>query len=283
MYDASIGRFLSEDPIGFAGGDANLSRYVGNAATSLVDPDGLLPRAGHWSGAPGDSFFVFDDSSLPIIRYVNGHPDFTNHVFKHDSGVLAEALIQGDCDLSKTDNARLKSDMRAADVEMARKVKGWERPAGFTWHHQWVDGTGKMQMVLIKSNLHAAATHKGAFAAYTAILRARQTGDRASLLAAHQFRRTLGFIGNIAKRGMPALAAYCTFSTARQGWAADGASGAFHALMKDAMFDAEVRQFSVAGVDFVGGILGVDNGDVTTRKRVRSVGGIVDPLGNMQP
>ncbi|MBC7351273.1 MAG: hypothetical protein H5U08_02860 [Thermogutta sp.] len=28
-YDASVGRWLSEDPIGFAGGDGNLYRYVG--------------------------------------------------------------------------------------------------------------------------------------------------------------------------------------------------------------------------------------------------------------
>lgn len=40
-YDASVGRWISEDPIGFAGGDANLSRYVGNGATNWVDPNGL--------------------------------------------------------------------------------------------------------------------------------------------------------------------------------------------------------------------------------------------------
>jgi hypothetical protein len=36
-----VGRWLSEDPIGFGGGDANLYRYVGNASTGYVDPDGL--------------------------------------------------------------------------------------------------------------------------------------------------------------------------------------------------------------------------------------------------
>ncbi len=34
-YDRGIGRFLSEDPIGFAGGDVNLQRYVGNAPSNL--------------------------------------------------------------------------------------------------------------------------------------------------------------------------------------------------------------------------------------------------------
>jgi RHS repeat-associated protein len=40
-YDAAIGRWLSQDPIGFAGRDVNLYRYVGNLATSLLDPTGL--------------------------------------------------------------------------------------------------------------------------------------------------------------------------------------------------------------------------------------------------
>ncbi len=40
-YDAVIGKWLSEDPIGFLAGDANLSRFVGNQALSHFDPDGL--------------------------------------------------------------------------------------------------------------------------------------------------------------------------------------------------------------------------------------------------
>lgn len=40
MYDPTIGRFFSEDPIGFAGGDANLYRYVGNSPVHNTDPLG---------------------------------------------------------------------------------------------------------------------------------------------------------------------------------------------------------------------------------------------------
>lgn len=42
MYDPSVGRWLSEDPIGFEGGDANLERYVGNNPTNATDPTGLF-------------------------------------------------------------------------------------------------------------------------------------------------------------------------------------------------------------------------------------------------
>jgi len=43
MYDPTIGRFISQDPIAFAGGDANLYRYVKNSPTTTTDPGGLSP------------------------------------------------------------------------------------------------------------------------------------------------------------------------------------------------------------------------------------------------
>ena len=40
-YDPNVGRWLTEDPLGFAGGDSNLYRYVGNSPTNATDPRGL--------------------------------------------------------------------------------------------------------------------------------------------------------------------------------------------------------------------------------------------------
>ncbi len=40
-YDPALGRWLSEDPIGFASGDTNLYRYVGNGPVNGVDRNGL--------------------------------------------------------------------------------------------------------------------------------------------------------------------------------------------------------------------------------------------------
>jgi RHS repeat-associated protein len=39
-YDPATGRFLSEDPLGFAAGDTNLARYVLNSPTNYRDPTG---------------------------------------------------------------------------------------------------------------------------------------------------------------------------------------------------------------------------------------------------
>ena len=44
-YDAYSGRWISQDPGGYAMGDPNLYRYVGNSPTSAVDPTGLIARA----------------------------------------------------------------------------------------------------------------------------------------------------------------------------------------------------------------------------------------------
>ena len=41
--DAVKARWMTQDPLGFSGGDANLYRYVANKATSTTDPSGTVP------------------------------------------------------------------------------------------------------------------------------------------------------------------------------------------------------------------------------------------------
>ncbi len=45
-YDPEVGRFISEDPIGFAGGDVNLYAYVSGNPINYVDPLGLWQYLG---------------------------------------------------------------------------------------------------------------------------------------------------------------------------------------------------------------------------------------------
>src|SRR5207302_6670490 len=42
-YDPHTGRFISQDPSGFAAGDPNLYRYVTNDPTNFTDPTGMSP------------------------------------------------------------------------------------------------------------------------------------------------------------------------------------------------------------------------------------------------
>lgn len=54
MFDPRIGRWLSEDPIGFRAGDPNLYRYAGNAFPNRTDPSGLL-ECDDRENAPGNA------------------------------------------------------------------------------------------------------------------------------------------------------------------------------------------------------------------------------------
>jgi RHS repeat-associated protein len=71
-YDAEVGRWLSEDPIGFRAGDANLYRYVENGPTNATDPSGLDAYDGPWIGAPYDGPWI--GASPPV------HVQWWNHI-----------------------------------------------------------------------------------------------------------------------------------------------------------------------------------------------------------
>jgi RHS repeat-associated protein len=47
-YDATIGRYLTKDPIGFSGGDVNLFRYTRNNPINFRDPQGLYDEYVHF-------------------------------------------------------------------------------------------------------------------------------------------------------------------------------------------------------------------------------------------
>src|SRR5262249_399825 len=40
-YSPTLGRFVERDPLGFAAGDTNVYRFVGNGPTNATDPSGL--------------------------------------------------------------------------------------------------------------------------------------------------------------------------------------------------------------------------------------------------
>ncbi len=64
-YDAVIGRFMSQDPKGFAAGDTNLYRYVGNDPTGLNDPSGMIYADDDFPNGP-DAFAPPEEPPLPM-------------------------------------------------------------------------------------------------------------------------------------------------------------------------------------------------------------------------
>jgi RHS repeat-associated protein len=99
-YDPSSGRFLSEDPLGFAGGDIDFYAYVGNNPVRFVDPFGLQRANSPRLGPPGtDVFFpdplrpgegtirVYGPNGEAVTDYDFGHPHGGTDPHAHDWGV----------------------------------------------------------------------------------------------------------------------------------------------------------------------------------------------------
>ena len=61
-YNPTIGRWTTEDPIGFAGGDTNLYRYVRNDPTNVTDADGLSVETVNY------------DQPYPVVANINSLP-----------------------------------------------------------------------------------------------------------------------------------------------------------------------------------------------------------------
>jgi RHS repeat-associated protein len=49
-YDAAIGRFVSQDPMGFAAGDTNLYRYLGNDPSNDIVKEDITNPSGNETG-----------------------------------------------------------------------------------------------------------------------------------------------------------------------------------------------------------------------------------------
>jgi RHS repeat-associated protein len=83
-YDPRAGRFTSEDPLGFAAGDANLSRYVGNGATLWVDPSGETKERAPTKNTYRKKFF----DSTPDLKLHGPNVDI-HHTLQQDE-VIAD-------------------------------------------------------------------------------------------------------------------------------------------------------------------------------------------------
>ena len=94
-YDPQIGRWLSEDPIGFKASDANLYRYVGNSPTNSVDPSGLDRQIGIWFGH-GFIDIIHHDGSRERLNFGPGRGFYSYHVIRgeeqSDGSILCKRI-----------------------------------------------------------------------------------------------------------------------------------------------------------------------------------------------
>lgn len=102
-YNSSIGRFISEDPLGFSGQDENLFRYTNNSGVNFIDPLGLQTisspfprfkrgRFGGGGGAIGGSIVI----GLPIAP--PPMPDNSQKLSDISKVFIKEERVPGDLD-----------------------------------------------------------------------------------------------------------------------------------------------------------------------------------------
>jgi RHS repeat-associated protein len=85
-YSPQLGRFISEDPTGFGGGDVNVYAYVSNSPANFVDPMGLEKVA--WETVK--SFIQDKAAELAKLTYLNNLANFFDELNKCKPGATSK-------------------------------------------------------------------------------------------------------------------------------------------------------------------------------------------------
>jgi RHS repeat-associated protein len=122
-YDPFNGKFIQEDKIGFAGGDANLNRYVGNNSINLTDPTGYRPVREYEDYIINELYLLADKvENVRAINQKQGDPkDFARDVRR-----IADDLYRY-IDTAKNsyadDPVRIKAALYALDTALFEPEK----------------------------------------------------------------------------------------------------------------------------------------------------------------
>lgn len=138
-YDPKIGRFISKDPIGFAGGDANLYAYTKNNPINWIDPWGLY-RYTPTAGGPVDNR---TSSSLTCFEKCAGH-EVTVTAGREGGHSKGSAHETGQaCDVGKNSNPWLDKDTaQSCFQECFDQSRSFGQEEGNHYHFQTRPGRG---------------------------------------------------------------------------------------------------------------------------------------------
>jgi RHS repeat-associated protein len=133
-YDASVGRFLSEDPIGFAGGQANLSEYAGDDPISETDPFGTSAFTAYAiylpiGGIGAHESIVIVDNTSGAGYYFSGNgqnPEQASLIPKSADDI--QGLLHGDVRKLPTDSTLTFADAIRRLRKLKNKVDKCKRP-----------------------------------------------------------------------------------------------------------------------------------------------------------
>ena len=149
-YDPEVGRFVSEDPIGFEGGDVNLYAYVGGNPVMGIDPSGLDSYRQNRLLSMFDSTGIATQAPLTHTFIYTTNPDKTlEHTYSWGNGYeknKGQWFIDADIDMSAAQQAISNPDLRgeriggeALDSHIDKLAREWKTdPNHASKHANWI-------------------------------------------------------------------------------------------------------------------------------------------------
>ena len=181
-YDPASQRWLSEDPIGFAGGDANLYRYACNNPVIDVDPLGSYTSLG-WGNFQVVSLSVWAGSpETALIVAVLAHNKHYGTKTVEWAIRQGEAITISTCSAPPTIRAYWSVDLKHNNAQVSAKILIAQVKYGF-----------QNAYLLMHESIHLWISEKAAAMAQTAIRRLTGHGEgatekEATLQAENDFR-----------------------------------------------------------------------------------------------
>ncbi|MEB3220007.1 MAG: putative Ig domain-containing protein [Nostocales cyanobacterium 94392] len=152
-YDLSLGRFISQDPIGFGGEDANLYRYVGNNPVNATDPSGLFAAIAYGLVTSKVTLGPIGSTSGALIGFLQGFGG-TSLIF---IGNILEIANTGGDVIAEWGTAIAKTRTKLQEIEKAlEKFNSVDQQgivAGF------IDGAGFKLSITLKITVGAAVSN----------------------------------------------------------------------------------------------------------------------------
>ena len=130
-YDPAVGQFISEDPIGFSAGDANLYRYTSNNPLIFTDPLGL---AQEFIGR----VYVINDTANNQVYVGSSAQELRRRFSRHRWRSLIQSVdteitfqeVQADLDISSSRRGTVRSARNEALRSAEQRVINRERSSG---------------------------------------------------------------------------------------------------------------------------------------------------------
>ncbi|MDD5703267.1 MAG: RHS repeat-associated core domain-containing protein [Dehalococcoidales bacterium] len=86
-YDPKAGRFVTKDPIGFAGGDVNLYAYTKSRPINLTDPSGNTPAGNEYDDGIGISWVNPFTYWSDLYSYAHSSRSWGHNQYNNDSSM----------------------------------------------------------------------------------------------------------------------------------------------------------------------------------------------------